>query len=68
MNYGAGLGHISVVSCSLASGARTSAPRSVAPSRVISAPQSMAPSKESTNEIKSSNGLNVNIFQKRVKI
>jgi hypothetical protein len=51
MNHCAELGHVSVVSVSFASGARNSAPRS------------MAPSKGSKNEIKLSKGLNMNIFQ-----
>jgi hypothetical protein len=49
------------------SGASTSAPRSAAPSHVISASWSLAPSKGSKNEIKSSRGLTVNIFKKRLK-
>jgi hypothetical protein len=62
MNHGAELVHISAMSTSLANGARISAPRSVAPSRVISAPQSMALSKGSKNEIKLTKCLNMNIF------
>jgi hypothetical protein len=65
MIHGAELVHVSVVSASLASGARTSTPRSVAPSRVISTPQPTAPTKGSKNEIKLFKGLNMNIFQKK---
>lgn len=55
-NHGAELGHVGAVSGFVASGARTSASRSLA------SPQS---SKWSKNEIKSSKGLNINIYQEK---
>jgi hypothetical protein len=64
MNHGVEFGHVRAVSASCRHRSTHLDVKICGAKHVTSAPQAVAPSKGSKNEMKSSKGLNVNIFQK----